>query len=288
MAVFDPSFTADKAASTLPADVLNGSGINPESRGSALTTYSLTSTIDARRKGKAGRKAPPELGLDKQFKEQRVRIFNVGPFPHTIPCGSIGTFFIPACPEDKEYVEMLTPLHVLEDEIYPGFRDREPKRLREEGRQMAIEVLGEGSHQNRRHSRRKVGVFIAEGEVPTKKELHDAKAQLHAYASEQILFMDSMWDRDRKLAYDIYRPETFGACARVLGLTGKEKGWLAQGEPSNKIKCEACHMSVDPDAPLCYNCKSPVNMTAYAEYRRKLKAFDEPETPAEPNKGKRG
>ena len=275
MPVFDPTFTASKAAETLPADVLNATGSDPEHRGQQLSAHSITGTIDARRKGRV-KVSPPELDMFKNQKRIPIHMFNVGPFPHTIPCGSIGTFYIAACPKDKEYVEMLTPLYELQDEIYPKTKGGEAKRLYEEGRKMAIEILGEGRNQDRRQSRRRVGVFIAAGDAPTKKELHDANAELHAYASEQILYMDALWDRDRKLAYDVYRPETFGACARVLGLTGKEKGWLAQGEPSTKIKCEACHSLVDPDAALCYNCKAPVNMEAFQAYRAKLKAIEEP------------
>jgi hypothetical protein len=281
MPVFDPTFTANKAAETLPPDVLNATGSDPEHRGRQLSAHSITGTIDARRKGRV-KVAPPELDMFKNQKRVPIHIFNVGPFTHTIPCGSIGTFYIPGCVADKngvkpEYVEMITPLYELQDEIYPKTKNGEAKRLYEEGRKMAVEILGEGRNQDRKQSRRRVGVFIAAGDSPTKKELHDANAELHAYASEQILYMDALWDRDRKLAYDVYRPETFGACARVLGLTGKEKGWLAQGEPANKVKCEGCHTPIDPEAPICFNCKSPANIEAYRAYRAKLKELDEPE-----------
>ena len=276
MPVFDPSMTANKVAEMLPADALNASGHAPDT----ASVFQTKGYIDARRRGRPGPVPPPELDIVKEFKKQRVHIYNVGPFPHIIPCGSAGTFYIPACPADKPYVEMLTPLHVLEEELYPSRDKKEFKRLQDEGRKMAIDLLGEGRNQDKKQSRRRVGVFIAAGDEPTMKELGDANAELKKYASEQVLYMDNLWDRDRKLAYDVYRTETFGACARVLKLTGKEKPWLAQGSPSENIECPACKTSVRPDAAFCFNCKEVVNEEAYIEVearRQRLAAATAPE-----------
>lgn len=275
MPVFDPTLTADKAAATLPANALNASGHAPDT----APVYQTKGYIDARRTHRAGPQPPPELDIVKEFKKQRVRIFNVGPFAHVIPCGSAGTFYIPACPENKPYVEMLTPLHVLEEELYPSKDKKEYKRLQDEGRKMAVDLLGEGRNQDKKQSKRRVGVFIAAGEEPTMKELDDAKAQLHAYASEQVLYMDHLWDRDRKLAYDVFRPETFGACARVLKLTGKEKPWLTQSTPSDNIECPSCFSSVRPDAPICFNCKEVVNEEAYLKIRARRESIAEATAP---------
>lgn len=261
MPVFDPSMTADKVASMLPADTLNASGHAPD----VDAVFQTKGYIDARRKGTANKlKLPPRLGINDKYKEARVRIFNVGPFPHTIPLGSPGIFYIPACPWDKPYIESLTKLHELEEEFYPARDKREPmKALQSEGRKMAVDILGEGRNQDKRFSRRNVGVFIAEGEEPTTKEHADAVVELRRYCGAQVGIMDQLWDRDRKLAYDMYRPETFGACARVLGLTGKDKAWLAQGQPSTNVECPACKTSVNPDAAFCFNCKEVVNVGAY-------------------------
>jgi len=260
----------------MPPDILNATGLHHSDKGTSLTAHSITGTIDARRRGKQKEQLGPELSFIEEQRKHRIRIFNVGPFPHTIPCGSAGTFYIPACPEGAAYVEMLTPLYAVETEIYPkGIKGESAKRLYDEGRRMATEILGEGRSQDKRHSKRRVGVFIGAGDAPTKQEIDDACKELSKYCGEQVLWMDALWDRDRKLAHDVYRSETFGACARVLGLTGKEKGWLAQGEPMNKIKCDFCHTMIDPDAAICFNCKSPANIASYKAYREKLKLLDD-------------
>jgi len=277
MPVYDPTLTAQKAAETLPGDALNASGHASD----APTFVQTKGYIDATRRTKAGPVAPPELDIMKEFKKQLVHIFNVGPWAHIIPCGSAGTFYIPPCPEDKPYIEMLTPLHVLEEELYPSRDKKEYKRLQDEGRKMAVEILGEGRNQDRKQSKRHAGVFIAAGEKPTEAELHEAKGYLHVSCSQMCDYMDRLWDRDRKLAYDVFSPKTYGAAARVLNLSGKP--WQAQGEVSTNIKCPACRSSVEPDAPKCHNCGGIVNADAYVAWKIKQ---DEIEAATSPKKGK--
>ena len=260
--------TAQRAAETLPAEALNASGHPAEAPGFVQTK----GYIDATRKGKRGPTPPPELDINKQFKKLRVRIFNAGPWNHIIPCGSAGTFYIPGCPEDKPYVEMLTPLHELEEELYPSRDKKEYKRLQDEGRKMAIEILGEGRNQDRKQSKRHAGVFIAAGEIPTEAELAEARKHLRAYASQMCDYMDRLWDRDRKLAYDVFNPETFGKAARIMKLSGKP--WMAQGEPSSHIDCPGCFIKVDPRAPKCHQCGAIVNVQAYADLRAREKEIE--------------
>lgn len=277
MAVYDPTVTATKAAAMIEeSGMLNASGkpVGADAP-SGDFGYHTKGYIDARRtkRNRIDDGIAPELEEVAESMKKRVRIFNVGPFAHPRPCGSAGIFYIPACPEDQEYIEMITPLYRTQKEIYPKTRHNGPKALYDSGKAYANEILGLGRGQHKSNSLVRVGVFVAAGDVPTKKELDDAKAQIYAYASEQIALMDKIWDRDRKLAYDMFRPETFGACARVLNLTGKDKPWLAQGAPSDKVKCEWCQEPVDPSAPICANCKNPVNEEAYMAMMAKKEAL---------------
>jgi hypothetical protein len=268
MPVFDPTLTAQKAAETIPADALNASG-SPQGTKTEHPEFQTKGYIDARRtkRQSVDDGLGPELDIIVQQKRLPVHVFNVGPFPHIIPCGSAGTFYIPACPEDKPYIEMLTPLFAIQAEIYPKTRTNGPKRLHDDGRKMANEILGEGRGQDRRQSKRNVGVFVSASDEPTEKELKDARAHLNVYCQQQIAYMDQLWDRDRKLAYDVYNPKTFGAAARVLKLTGKQKPWLSQGEPLDNIECPGCMTSVKAAAPKCHNCGGIVNVQAYADWK---------------------
>ena len=131
--------------------------------------------------------------------------------------------------------------------------------------------LGEGRNQDRKQSRRNAGVFIAEGEIPTPAEIAEAKRNLLPTCQQMCDYMDRLWDRDRKLAYDVFNPETFGKAARVLNLNGKP--WQSSGEPSTNIKCPACRASVEADAPICHNCKGVVNEEAWLALEAKRQSL---------------
>src|SRR5271170_2330199 len=272
MPVFYPAMTADKVASMLPSDALNASGHAPD----VDASFQTKGYVDARRKGNANKlNLPPRLSINDEHRAARVRIFNVGPFAYPVPLGSPGIFYIPACPWDKPYIESLTKLHELEEEFYPAKDKREPmKLLQDMGRRIAVDILGEGRNQDKRQSKRRTGVFIAAGNEPTTKELEDAKVELKKFCASQIAIMDQMWDRDRKLAYDMFRPETFGACAKVIGLTGKDKAWLAQGASATNIECPACFGSVNPDAAVCIHCREVVNEEAYLKLKMRRDSID--------------
>lgn len=264
MAVFDPSMTANKVADLLPQDALNASGHSPDSPDFVQTK----GYVDATRKGRKTAPMPAKLDIDHAHLAKRVRIFNVGPWPQVVPLGSTGTVYIPACPSDKPYVEMISNLHELEIEYYPINQKKEWKELREEGHKIAIEILGEGRNQDRRYSLRKKGVFIAAGEIPTEAEVAQAKKELLPTCQRLVDLMDQLWDRDRKLAYDVYNPSVHGESARILNITGKP--WQSTGKVSDSIACPYCDASIKPSAPKCHNCHEVVNAQAYSELKAKM------------------
>jgi hypothetical protein len=81
----------------------------------------------------------------------------------------------------------------------------------------------------------------------------------------------------------VFNPETFGKAARILELTGKEKPWLNTDTPIDAFKCPACMIAVDPNAPICYNCKGIVNEEAWLALEAKRQSLMDV---AEPKKGK--
>ena len=64
-------------------------------------------SIAAKRQVGKNRVLPIKLKVIEELKKQKVHVFNVGPWPQTVNTGSTGTFYIPACPRDKDYIEML-------------------------------------------------------------------------------------------------------------------------------------------------------------------------------------
>jgi len=245
MPVYDPQMTAQKAEASLPRDV--------------DAMY-----INATQRKARGRIAPPVLEVVEELKKQKIHLFNVGPWAHLVPCGSAGTFTFPACPDDKEYVEMTQSLSVIEDELVIA-SEKEYKRLQDSGHHIALEILGEGRGRDARYSLRHVGVFIAKGEKPTKEEIKEAKNHLYKHCAEIVQDMRTMWDIDRKLAHDVMSPKVHMTAARVLNLT--DEPWMVQSNPQQSIRCPYCRTNIEPEAAICHNCKNITNPQEYANLK---------------------
>jgi hypothetical protein len=246
-----------------------------------MTADKVAARIDATQKQVRGRRIPPPLAAIEELKKTKVCVFNVGPWPQIVPCGSIGTYVIPANVDKKGrwlnsgYTEMTPRLSLIEDELVIA-SETDYARLQDDGRRIAVEILGEGRGQNPAHSRRHFGIGIAEGEKPTKAELEEARGYLNVRCSEIIADMRRMWDVDKATAHKILQASgrtVQMVAAEVLGL-GNE-AWMTQSTPSENLKCPMCRVSVEPDAPICHNCKSVINEQAYLAIKARQKELDE-------------
>lgn len=244
------------------------------------------------------RKVPDMLGLIAKAKASMTyHIFNVGPWKHVVPTGSTGTFYIPACPTEKEcldkglerveYVEMTRTLGGLVDELIIK-SEAEYDRLMDDGHQFALEIIGEGRGRNPAYSLKHSGVFLAEGETPTKEELAQANLLLRAQCSEIVADIRSIYATDQKLFRQVVRPEVHYAAAYVLNLLNEK--WMTDTTPSGQIRCKLCGAMSDTDVAMCPN-GHIINPELYAEYMAEqeelvAQASQKPKTPAKGTKAK--
>jgi hypothetical protein len=206
------------------------------------------------------RAIPPVLPEIEELKKKKVHIFNVGPWAQTVNTGSTGSFTIPACPEGKEYVELLVsdgkgnqvpPISYIMDELYPNSED-EYRRLQERGKDFAKSMIGLGRGQSPRNALTHFGVFVAEGETPTKAELTTANELLKARCSEIQREILNMYNTDRTVFSKCVRPAVHFVAARVLGLDNPiDSPYMNAAAPQGRTKCKMCGRVVDPDVAMC-------------------------------------
>jgi hypothetical protein len=219
------------------------------------------------------RRVPDMLGLIQTLKDsKKYRIFNVGPWAHIVPTGSTGTFFIPPCPTEKEcldqgieykpYVEMTRPIDAIMDELIVK-SEAEMDRLMDDGRQFALEIVGEGRGRNPAYSLRHYGVFLAEGETPTAKELADANRALRDRCSEIVAEIRSIFATDQKLFRQVVTPKVHYVAAWVLNLMSEK--WMTDSTPSGQVKCKMCGRMSDADVAMCEG-GHIINPEKYQEY----------------------
>ncbi len=190
-----------------------------------------------------------------------VHVYNVSPWKHESPQGSLGTFFIPACPKGQEFARM-KPIPGIVYEVMPNNADMASLRLEtgnearggsSGGRYIAEQILGSGAHQDARGSLVRRGVFIG-SEVgpnanPTKQELAKARATLNEYYNYLVAEARSAYAAGPAMWEAARRDEHFVAAA---ALNLEDEPWAKNHTSSiERKKCPVCAQTTDKDAIRC-------------------------------------
>lgn len=186
---------------------------------------------------------------------QRFYVFNVGPKQFDIP-HSAGRFIIPPCPEGADYSEAvkfmgkpgipaIVPQTIVAN--VDGTRVQHDWDFKLTGQEVIKDLLGFGEN-----DRRKYGVFLAAGPVPTQAEIDKAIEHLHAYYDTLVAQADK--------AYEINGGQEIGDDGRshsaigpdhVLALKalGLDRPWARKN--AKMVACEGCGQPVNPNAVRC-------------------------------------
>ncbi|MGH9343302.1 MAG: hypothetical protein ACRD3Y_03110 [Bryobacteraceae bacterium] len=213
--------------------------------------------VRAQNRGRRVPELPPML--KKISDEQTVTICNVGPWAHKRALGSLGEFFIPACPKGEAYAAA-RPLPGIVVEPIP-VDERNFELRQEEGRYVAEQIVGIGKMLAPGNSFVKYGVFIAAAKEPTKKELDAARAELRKHYQELVQEARSAYAQGPKETEATIR-ETHRLAARELNLA--DEPWLVTANPEARQKCPACGTMAAAEVILCPNCKFIFDEKKYA------------------------
>ena len=230
----------------------------------SVTIAQAESSLDqmnARRRQANGRVYPKPLKQVEAAKLQKIHVFSVGPWAKVMDTGSTGTFFMPACPFDKPYVELLRPsrhdpkvmeppIDAIMEEFYPG--EGKWESLADDGREFALAMLGIGRGNHPSNALTHFGLFVADGDKPTKQELADARAALEVTCLRLCKEADTVYSTDRKLASRVILPEVHFVAAKVVGRDNPvDSPWMLAAAPEGRKKCKVCGRVVDPDVAMC-------------------------------------
>ena len=237
-------------------------------------------SINSRLKVAKARVLPMRLKVIEDMKRnQKIHIFNVGPWPQWINTGSTGQYLVPACPWGEKYVELLTldgdksrptygkmipPISVIMDELVIKSED-DMSRLEEDGRLFAESMIGIGRAQNPEYALTRFGIFVAAGDKPTEQELAAVHRQLNEHCRQQVKFAADLYAIDRALFSRAVRPDVHFVAARVLGRDNPvDSPWMLDASPVGRIKCPMCAQVCDPDAAKC-QCGQIINVEKYTD-----------------------
>jgi hypothetical protein len=218
-------------------------------------------SIDAKHSIGKSRVLPMKLRVVEELKSQKIHIFNVGPWRQVVNTGSTGTFTIPACPPDQEYVEMLImnsqtqqwepPISIIVEEYVIKSED-EMSSLQEDGWNFANEMVGIGRGHLSSSSLVRFGIFVSRNAVPTKQEIADARKALEAECLNIVKWAGDIYSTDRKLFSRAVRPEVHFVAAKILGRDNpQDSPWMLDAAPQGRTKCKMCGRLCDPDVATC-------------------------------------
>lgn len=182
-----------------------------------------------------------------------VYIFNVGPRRHEFPPLNQGARFLEACPKDKPYSEPLVLRNI----------EMEPYDLADGGGNMAwhqedgIDKAKGLIHEGRgglsidAEDLSWWGVFVSENEVPTKKELADARAKLNKMLRLIYDTGSGLKQRGHVFPVNSRDPEIYNEAAELIG-----QAPLFGVSDHTMSKCLFCKESIVEGAVLCKHCGS--------------------------------
>lgn len=236
--------------------------------------------IDTKHSIGKSRVLPMKLKVIQDLKNEKIHIFNVGPWSQKVNTGSFGTFDIPPCPFGIPYVEMLIlnpitgekepPISIIMEEYVIKSED-EMSSLTEDGWNFAEQIVGLGRGRHPVHALTKFGIFASRNAVPTKEELADAHKGLEAECKRLVKWAADTFSTNRDLFSKAVRPETHFVAAKVLGRDNSvDSPWMLEAAPVGRTKCKMCGRLCDPDVATC-EAGHVVNMELYLE----LQAADE-------------
>jgi hypothetical protein len=221
-----------------------------------------------------GRKVPHLSELEKEFSMANcVHIYNVGPWDHlTYEQGTLGTYFIPACPEDKEFIRgpVLPGIFI---ELVPDDEKRF-KQLRDDGRFVALDIVGVGKMRPKRDSLVTMGCFVGDAvgpdAEPSATELKAARKCVETKMLELFKEADDAFRLGPKAFSEVSSKDHLMA-ANWLERTDVD--WMKASTPTANLKCPKCGTRSESETMMCptANCGHIFDIPRYVAYEAEQK-----------------
>jgi hypothetical protein len=195
-------------------------------------------------------------------------IFNIYDTEETINLGTAGQYYIPPCPEGKDWVRSPSVIPGTVEDIYPHFTDREEYRCRPTaGEDVMKAALGYGVGQSEAEDRRRFGIFATHNSTPTKQELAEAKKRLVAELQKQLRKADQLFASADPMERKSVDNDQFYRAARFLNV---KKPWMS--EAAEMTTCPFCASPVSPQAAICGSCNQVISQARFEEIKAQIAA----------------
>ena len=192
--------------------------------------------------------------------ENQIYIFNVGPWDHHVMMGSWGDYYVPACASDKPYAPAPPIPGIYHEPIPVNEANFQMESI--EGGYIADQILGVGKNLSWNTSLVKLGVFKSSTPIPTKEELEEARANLHAeftrlFEEAELAFAQGPKEFQQVVGDGMKHK----LAARELGRADAQ--WVQSAVVGKRVACPNCGEFSDPHVISCPKCTYIFDLDRY-------------------------
>lgn len=192
-------------------------------------------------------------------------LFNIYSCEFNQNTGSTGAFYIPPCPEGKEYVRSPQSVPGTVVDTYPHFQEKESYRARPViGEDIVKAVLGISPGQNKTEDIRRFGVFASKNARPTKEELAEAKKLLIPELQRAVREADEWSVSADPVTRQSIDQHHYDAANRL----GVKRGWMSISEATGT--CVFCGSAQKEGVPMCPSCNNITDQALYDALKAKV------------------
>lgn len=183
-----------------------------------------------------------------------------------INLGTAGQYYVPPCPEGKEWMRSPTVIPGVVADTYPHFTDKEEYRVRARpGDEVMKAALGIGPGQSKTEDLRRWGINASHNSKPTKEELAAWRKVLIENLQRELRKADTLYASAKPEERASVDSEHFFVAARYLGV---KKPWMHESQ--QMTVCPFCNVGVSPVASKCHGCNEVINQAAYEAQKKQI------------------
>lgn len=192
------------------------------------------------------------------MKDETFTICNVGPWPYRLERAAlhilIPGYDLKIDPDKKGYASSEPLPCIFREAKLTGGGGESPLEygwIEDDGRQVALDMIGVGFGLAPQNSLIQYGVFVPEGKVPTRTEIVAAQKQLVGYQDRLIAEARQAFDKSREelgrlMEADRDQRHLWAARAR-----GVDEAWVHHQHTQESVRCDMCGRYNPSDIAKC-------------------------------------
>jgi len=247
-----------------------------------ITAQEASQIIQQEQRSLNSASLPPTLArVRKMMKDETFSICNVSPWPYWLERAALHILipgYDPKLDLDKVGYATSEPLPCIFREAKltggGGEGPLEYSWIEDDGRQVALDMIGVGFGLSPQNSLVQYGVFVPENAKPTKEEIQAARKQLQSYQDRLIAEARQAYDKSREELGNLMEADREQRHLWAARERGVDEAWVHHQHTQESIRCEMCGTFNPAKIAKC-KCGHILDVELYVKLQREQKEMIE-------------